>query len=185
MEQKIKSYIEGVLKEKIKKITLCSRLTWKNIVYHCETNKREYAVKLYKKYNNAYIRSNVEIIMCKILQNTKINTPKIYYNGELDEYYILINEWVKGVSLKEMVNNSGIIQNKDRIKCLLDDYRFVWNLNVNYNIRNLLSSNKLEKYDTPSMIYTRTNIKEDVLFFKFKNIENIGLVKNIYDKLKN
>ena len=185
MEQKIKDYIELVLKEKIKKMTVCSRLTWKNIVYYCETNKREYAVKMYRKHSNAHIRSNVEVTMYRILQNVNINTPKIYYIGELDEYYILINEWIKGVSLKEIINNSGIIQNKNLIKCLLDDYKFVWNLNVSDDVRKLLNSNKLEEYDTPSMIYTRTNVKEDDLFFKFKNIKNIILIKNIYDKLKN
>ena len=185
MEQKIKFYIEGVLKEKIKKMTVCSRLTWKNIVYYCETNKREYAVKMYRKHNNAHIRSNIEVTMYRILQNVNINTPKIYYIGELDEYYILINEWIKGVSLKEIINNSGIIQNKNLIKSLLDDYKFVWNLNVSDDVKKLLNSNKLEEYDTPSMIYTRVNMKEDDLFFKFKNIKNIILIKNIYDKLKN
>ena len=185
MEQKIKFYIEGVLKEKIKKMTVCSRLTWKNIVYYCETNKREYAVKMYRKHNNAHIRSNIEVTMYRILQNVNINTPKTYYIGELDEYYILINEWIKGVSLKEIINNSGIIQNKNLIKSLLDDYKFVWNLNVSDDVKKLLNSNKLEEYDTPSMIYTRVNMKEDDLFFKFKNIKNIILIKNIYDKLKN
>ena len=185
MEQKIKFYIEGVLKEKIKKMTVCSRLTWKNIVYYCETNKREYAVKMYRKHNNAHIRSNIEVTMYRILQNVNINTPKIYYIGELDEYYILINEWIKGVSLKEIINNSGIIQNKNLIKSLLDDYKFVWNLNVSDDVKKLLNSNKLEEYDTPSMIYTKVNMKEDDLFFKFKNIKNIILIKNIYDKLKN
>lgn len=185
MEQKIKFYIEGVLKEKIKKMTVCSRLTWKNIVYYCETNKREYAVKMYRKHNNAHIRSNIEVTMYRILQNVNINTPKIYYIGELDEYYILINEWIKGVSLKEIINNSGIIQNKNLIKSLLDDYKFVWNLNVSDDVKKLLNSNKLEEYDTPSMIYTRVNMKEDDLFFKFKNIKNIILIKKIYDKLKN
>ena len=185
MEQKIMFYIEGVLKEKIKKMTVCSRLTWKNIVYYCETNKREYAVKMYRKHNNAHIRSNIEVTMYRILQNVNINTPKIYYIGELDEYYILINEWIKGVSLKEIINNSGIIQNKNLIKSLLDDYKFVWNLNVSDDVKKLLNSNKLEEYDTPSMIYTRVNMKEDDLFFKFKNIKNIILIKNIYDKLKN
>lgn len=165
MEQKIKFYIEGVLKEKIKKMTVCSRLTWKNIVYYCETNKREYAVKMYRKHNNAHIRSNIEVTMYRILQNVNINTPKIYYIGELDEYYILINEWIKGVSLKEIINNSGIIQNKNLIKSLLDDYKFVWNLNVSDDVKKLLNSNKLEEYDTPSMIYTRVNMKEDDLFF--------------------
>lgn len=184
MEQKIKSYIEGVLKEKIKKMTVCSRLTWKNIVYYCKTNKREYAVKMYKKHNNAYTRSNVEVTMYRIFQNVNIKTPKIYYIGELDGYYILINEWIKGVSLKEIINNSGIIQNKNLIKCLLSDYKFVWNLNVSDDIRNLLNSNRLEKRDTASMIYTRTNVKEDNLFYKFRNIKNIELVKNLYDKLK-
>ena len=185
MELKIKFYIEGVLKEKIKKMTVCSRLTWKNIVYYCETNKREYAVKMYRKHSNAHIRSNVEVTMYRILQNVNINTPKIYYIGELDEYYILINEWIKEVSLKEIINNSGIIQNKNLIKCLLDDYKFVWNLNVSDDVKKLLNSNKLEEYDTPSMIYTRVNMKEDDLFFKFKNIKNIILIKKIYDKLKN
>lgn len=185
MDQKIKSYIERVLKEKIKKITVCSRLTWKNIVYYCETNKREYAIKLYKKHNNAYIRSNVEVTMYKLLQNININTPKIYYIGEIDKYYILINEWIRGVSLKEIVNNSGIIQNKNLIKCLLNNYKSVWNLNVGDDVKKLLNSNKLEEYDTPSMIYTRVNMKEDDLFFKFKNIKNIILIKKIYDKLKN
>ena len=166
-------------------MTVCSRLTWKNIVYYCETNKREYAVKMYRKHNNAHIRSNIEVTMYRILQNVNINTPKIYYIGELDEYYILINEWIKGVSLKEIINNSGIIQNKNLIKSLLDDYKFVWNLNVSDDVKKLLNSNKLEEYDTPSMIYTRVNMKEDDLFFKFKNIKNIILIKNIYDKLKN
>jgi serine/threonine protein kinase len=184
MEQKIKDYIELVLKEKIIKMTVCSRLTWKNIVYYCETNKREYAVKLYKKYNDACIRSNVEVTMYRILQNVNINTPKIYYMGELDEYYILINEWIKGVSLKEIINNSGVIQNKNLIECLLDDYKFVWNLKVDDDIRHLLNSNRLEKCDTASMIYTRVNLSEDNLFYKFKKIENIELVKKIYDKLK-
>lgn len=184
MDQKIKSYIERVLKEKIKKITVCSRLTWKNIVYYCETNKREYAIKLYKKHNNAYIRSNVEVTMYKLLQNININTPKIYYIGEIDKYYILINEWIRGVSLKEIVNNSGIIQNKNLIKCLLNNYKSVWNLNVGNDIKNLLNSNRLESYNTASMIYTRVNVSEDNLFNEFKKIKNIDVVKKIYDKLK-
>lgn len=184
MEQEIKSYIELVLKEKVKRIMVCSRLTWKNIVYYCETNKREYAVKIYKKNNNAYIRSNIEVTMYEILQNTSINTPKIYYTGQLDKYYILINEWITGVSLKKIVNNSGIIQNKNLIKVLLDKYKFVWNLNVNDDIKKLLNSNRLEKCNTASMIYTRINAKEEDMFYKFKNIKNIELIKKIYDNLK-
>lgn len=184
MEQKIKSYIEGVLEEKIKKMTLCSRLTWKNIVYYCETNKKEYAVKLYKKYNDAYIRSNVEVTMYKLLQNININTPKVYYIGEIDEYYILINEWIRGISLKEIINNSGIIQNKNMIQYLLNNYKSVWNLNVDDDVKKLLNSNRLESYDTASMIYTRVNVSEDNLFYKFKKIKNIEIVKKIYDKLK-
>ena len=180
----IESYVEKVLKEKIIQITLCSRLMWKNIVYYCKTDQREYAIKFYKEFNHAYIRNNVEINMYKIIKNIGIHVPKIYHNGKLKEGYILITEWINGMSLKQIVNNSGIIQNQKKKKCLLDDYKFVWNLNINDKINKLLNSNKLENYNTPGMIYTRTNIKEDDMFIKFKDIRNIELITKLYKKLE-
>lgn len=184
MKKDIKYYIEKIIKEKITKMTICSKLTWKNIVYYCETDKKKYAVKVYKKNDSAYIRHSVEIAMYKIFLNMKINVPKIYYYGELEEYYILINEWVEAISLKEMVNNNGIIQNKNKLKCLLENYKSIWNLNISDKTRDLLRVNTLENYNTPSMIYTRIEVNEEDMFLKFKEIEHINEIHKIYDKLK-
>ncbi len=184
MKKDIKYYVEKIIKEKITKMTICSKLTWKNIVYYCETDKKKYAVKVYKKNDSAYIRHSVEIAMYKIFLNMKINVPKIYYYGELEEYYILINEWVEAISLKEMVNNNGIIQNKNKLKCLLENYKSIWNLNISDKTRDLLRVNTLENYNTPSMIYTRIEVNEEDMFLKFKEIEHINEIHKIYDKLK-
>lgn len=184
MKKDIKYYVEKIIKEKITKMTICSKLTWKNIVYYCETDKKKYAVKVYKKNDSAYIRYSVEIAMYKIFLNMKINVPKIYYYGELEEYYILINEWVEAISLKEMVNNNGIIQNKNKLKCLLENYKSIWNLNISDKTRDLLRVNTLENYNTPSMIYTRIEVNEEDMFLKFKEIEHINEIHKIYDKLK-
>ena len=35
----VKTFAEKKLKEKVVELVQCSRLTWKNIVYYCETNK--------------------------------------------------------------------------------------------------------------------------------------------------
>ena len=184
MKKDIKYYVEKIIKEKITKMTICSKLTWKNIVYYCETDKKKYAVKVYKKNDSAYIRHSVEIAMYKIFLNMKINVPKIYYYGELEEYYILINEWVEAISLKKMVNNNGIIQNKNKLKCLLENYKSIWNLNISDKTRDLLRVNTLENYNTPSMIYTRIEVNEEDMFLKFKEIEHINEIHKIYDKLK-
>ena len=184
MKKDIKYYVEKIIKEKITKMTICSKLTWKNIVYYCETDKKKYAVKVYKKNDSAYIRHSVEIAMYKIFLNMKINVPKIYYYGELEEYYILINEWVEAISLKEMVNNNGIIQNKNKLKCLLENYKSIWNLNISDKTRDLLRVNTLENYNTPSMIYTRIEVNEEDMFLKYKEIEHINEIHKIYDKLK-
>lgn len=184
MKKDIKYYVEKIIKEKITKMTICSKLTWKNIVYYCETDKKKYAVKVYKKNDSAYIRHSVEIAMYKIFLNMKINVPKVYYYGELEEYYILINEWVEAISLKEMADNNGIIKNKDKLKCLLENYKSIWNLNINDKTRDLLRVNTLENYNTPSMIYTRIEVNEEDMFLKFKEIEHINEIHKIYDKLK-
>ena len=184
MRENIKIYVEKIIKEKIKKITICSRLTWKNIVYCCETEKKKYAVKVYKKINSAYVRRNVEITMYKIFSNMKINVPKIYYYGEMEEHYILISEWIEAMSLKRLVNNNGIVQNQTEIKDLLENYKYIWNLNISDEVKKLLSFNKLERYSTPSMVYTRVKVSEEDLFLRFKNIENIDKIYEIYNKLK-
>lgn len=184
MKENIESYVEKIIKEKIKKITICSRLTWKNIVYYCETETRKYAIKVYKKDNSAYVRKNVEIAMYKIFSDIKINVPKIYYCGEMDEYYILISEWIEAMSLKKLINNNGVVKNQNIIKDLLENYKHIWNLNISNEEKKMLSFNKLEKYSTPSMIYTRVKVNEEDLFLEFKNIDDIDKIHRIYDKLK-
>ena len=181
----VKTFAEKKLKEKVVELVQCSRLTWKNIVYYCKTDKGEYAIKIYKENNNAFIRSNVEFNLYKTLYQINISVPKVYYKGKFEKGFVLIYEWIKGSSLKDMVKNSGIVKNMNEVQSLFNEYEIIWNLRLENNVLELLKSNRLENFPNPSMIYTRTNVKQKDLFLKFRRIKNIEILENFYNELKN
>lgn len=158
----------------IDEIEICSRLMWKNIVYYCRVKNKEYSIKIYSDINNSFKRRMIEKEMYSVIPKFNINVPKIIYcKGD-----ILITEWIRGNSLKELVNMNGVKKQKNKIIELLKNYEDIWEYDGDIN---LLQKNKMTKDKGPGTFYTRTNHTKGEIFSKFRHIKGIDILEEFYD----
>ena len=153
--------LEIYLNEDILELRICSRLTWKNVVYYCKTNKSEYAIKIFKPIEDIEDRFEIEQY---ILKNGKkvfnIKTPTLIYECEYNKCKILIMEWINGKSIKKCIDETGLTnKNIQLLEKYIKDMEEIWSNNseiveiLNLNKKNGISTIKNKIYVEPENVF--------------------------------